>query len=200
MAAGERGGPHPDGVTPMSHLAPHQTSTEFEKDFARLTELIADIKIAMLTTRDEDGTLRSRPMGTQSAEEFDGHLYFFTDSDSAKVFELEDSDREVNVAYAHPGNQKYASLSGTARLSRDRALMEKHFNAGVKLWYPEGLEDPKIALLIVDVVKAEYWDSPSKPAMLMAMAQAAISGERIDAGRDRQLDLQRSTTREAVRH
>ena len=39
----------------------------------KLGELIEDIKIAMLTTVEEDGSLRSRPMGTQQVE-FDGEL------------------------------------------------------------------------------------------------------------------------------
>ena len=62
-----------------------------------LGALIKDIKFAMLTTVEDDGSLRSRPMATQQAE-FDGDLWFFTGASSAKVGEVQ-RDRQVNVSY-----------------------------------------------------------------------------------------------------
>ena len=58
-----------------------------QNDTAKLGELIKDIRVAMLTTVDNEGRLHSRPMATQQTE-FDGTLWFFTDSDSVKVHEL----------------------------------------------------------------------------------------------------------------
>src|SRR5919205_372923 len=49
-------------------MAEHDTSDE---NIRKLGELIQDIRIAMLTTVDDDGTLRSRPMGTLKTP-FDG--------------------------------------------------------------------------------------------------------------------------------
>ena len=46
-------------------------------DIQKLCDLIKGIKITMMTTVEEDGTLHSRPRGTQEAE-FDGDLWFFT--------------------------------------------------------------------------------------------------------------------------
>ncbi len=170
--------------------------SSYEQDLARLNELIADIDIAMLTTRDNDGSLRSRPMGTQSKGEFSGTLHFFTDIDSHKTLELEGS-RAVNVAYSNPGSHKYASLSGRARLTQDPAQLEQHWHAGLKIWFPQGLDDPKLALLSVQVSKAEFWDSYSKPATLLAMAKALITGTQADLGDDRQLDIKRGTSANA---
>ena len=50
----------------------HHTTNQ--EAIEKLRELIEDIDIAMLTTVEADGTLRSRPMGTQKAE-FDGDLW-----------------------------------------------------------------------------------------------------------------------------
>lgn len=170
-----------------------EAQSSYEKDLARLNDLIADINIAMLTTRDSDGSLRSRPMGTQSKGEFSGTLHFFTDMDSHKTLEVEDS-REVNVAYSNPRSQKYASLSGHARLSQDLAELEQHWHAGLKIWFPLGLDDPTLALLSVEVSRAEFWDSWSKPATLLSMAKALITGTTAKLGDDRQLDLKRGTS------
>jgi general stress protein 26 len=48
-----------------------------------------------------------------------------------------------------------------------------------KAWFPKGLEDPKIALLRVDVDRAEYWDAPSSAAVrLFGFAKAVLTGKR----------------------
>ena len=145
----------------------------------KIRELIKDIKFAMLTTIDDDGSLRSRPMATLQCE-FDGDIWFFTKADAPKVHEVE-HDQHVNVSYAEPDQQKYVSVSGTAMLVRDRSKIEELWNPLFKGWFPEGLDDPQIALLKVSVDKAEYWDSPSsKVVRLVGFLKAVITGKPID--------------------
>ena len=60
-------------------MAEHQNNDNTKK----LRELIKDIKYAMLTTTEDDGTLRSRPMATLQTE-FDGDLWFFTGADAVQ--------------------------------------------------------------------------------------------------------------------
>ncbi|MCU0493611.1 MAG: pyridoxamine 5'-phosphate oxidase family protein, partial [Chloroflexaceae bacterium] len=57
------------------------------ENMLKLREMIKDIQFAMFTTQEPDGTLRSRPMGTQQTE-FDGDLWFFTGDDSPKADEI----------------------------------------------------------------------------------------------------------------
>ncbi len=80
----------------------------------KLGELIKGIDIGMLTTREEDGTLRSRPMRVQEIE-FDGDLWFLTKADSGKVHEIE-INPQVCVSFARPDKQNYVSVSGDAEL------------------------------------------------------------------------------------
>src|SRR5688572_13578018 len=132
----------------------HQTD-----DVKKLAKLIKGIKVAMMTTRDDDGTLRARPMQTQN-EEFDGTLWFFTQASSHKVVEV-DHEHQVNLTYAEPSENRYVSVSGTATLVRDKAKIDQLWSPALKAWFPEGKDDPEVALLRVDVAKAEYWDAPS---------------------------------------
>lgn len=142
-----------------------------------LGELIKDIKFAMLTTVEDDGSLRSRPMGTQQVE-FDGDLWFFAGASSAKVGEIQ-HDRQVNVSYADTDHQRYVSVSGTAQLVRDRAKIEELWNPIFKAWFPDGLDDPDLALLKVAVERAEYWDSPSsKVVQLYGFVKTVATGKR----------------------
>lgn len=149
-----------------------------QDNIKKLHDLIKDIRFAMLTTVEDDGTLHSRPMATQEFE-FDGDLWFFTAADAAKVKEAQ-HDRHVNVSYSDPHNQKYVSVSGKAELVRDRTKIEELWNPLFKAWFPDGLEDPNLALLKVNVDKAEYWDSPSsKVVRLLGFAKAVITGKPI---------------------
>lgn len=151
-----------------------------------LWELIKDIKFAMLTTMDEDGTLRSRPMTTQQ-EPFDGDLWFFTPLDSAKVREI-NTEHQVNVSYADPGKHTYVSVCGVATLVRDRQKIEKFWNPSHKIWFPEGKDGPNLALLRVQVEKAEYWDSADNPVVRMIeFVKSAVTGNPQEMGENEKL-------------
>jgi general stress protein 26 len=145
---------------------------------AKVRELVDRMKVGMLTTIDDDGTLRSRPLQTLELDD-DGALWFFTAAHSPKVEEAAQHRGQVNVAYADPGRQDYLSVSGSAQLVRERAVMEAHWSAYVKAWFPEGLDDPELALLRVVIEKAEYWESPgSAVARWAGLARALATGDR----------------------
>ena len=146
------------------------------EDFARLKELIEEIRIAMMTTRDADGTLRSRPLQTLRCAD-EGTLWFFTSATSAKVEEAEAGGGQVNLSYASPDKMDYVSISGRATLSRDRKLMKALWNKWVEVFFPKGVDDPDLALLRVDIEKAEYWDSPGTAVgRAYAIAKALVTG------------------------
>ncbi len=149
------------------------------ENIKKLNELIKDIKFAMLTTADEEGQLHSRPMATLR-EPFDGTLWFFTYYESGKSHELE-KDHHVNVSFAAPDENRYVSLSGMARVFRDQAKAKELWNPALKAYFPQGLDDPNLALLRVDVQKAEYWDSPSsKVVQAFGFLKAVTTGKRYE--------------------
>ncbi len=162
--------------------------TDHNENIKKLRELIKDIRFAMLTTVEEDGTLRSRPMATQQVE-FDGDIWFFTNASAPKVDESQ-RNQHVNVSYSEPKDQKYVSVSGTAQLVRDRHKIEQLWNPLYKAWFPNGLDDPDLALLKVSVDKAEYWNSPSSAVVrLVGFLKAVVTGEPIgNAGENEKIE------------
>lgn len=143
----------------------------------KLRQLITDIDFAMLTTVTEDGLLRSRPMSTQQFDTQSGELWFFTSDDSGKTDEIA-HDQKVGLSYAAPNKQDYVSISGRARIVRDKAKMAELWSAPVKIWFPKGLEDPHLALLCVEIEAAEYWDAPSgMMVQLYGLAKLALTGK-----------------------
>jgi general stress protein 26 len=154
----------------------------------KLYGLIKDVKIAMMTTVDMDGTLHSRPMHNQEADEH-GDLWFFTQIQSPKITEIS-RDNEVNLAFSDPGSQTYVSVSGKAEIVRDKAKIEEKWSEPLRAWFPKGVDDPQIALLRVHPAKGEYWDSPSSTLVhLYGYAKAAITGQPPHPGDQKKVDL-----------
>lgn len=168
-----------------------QTRTDdktHQEQIEKLNELIHDIEFAMLVTAETDGTLRSRPMATQKRE-FAGELWFFTKASAPKVDEVE-HDHHINVAYAAPAKQRYVSISGTAKVVRDRAKIEELWTPDLKAYFPDGVDDPDIALLHIRPSQAEYWDAPSSSIVYFAgMAKAVLQGETYRPGENEKIDL-----------
>ena len=156
-------------------------STYRQQQLSKLGELINDIRIAMFTTVDEDGSLRSRPMAAPQ-EVFEGELWFFTGEDAPEAEEAQ-QHRQVNVSFADPGHQNYVSVSGMARLVRDRQKMEELWSSWLRTWFPRGLDGPNLALLKVEVEKAEYWDAAaSTMVQFYGLVKATLTGKAPQAG------------------
>lgn len=155
----------------------------------KLWQLVGEIRLAMLTTRDE-GVLRSRPMECVKVED-DGVLWFFTKASSPKTAEVAE-DREVNLALADKANQNYVSLSGRAAIVRDRAKASELWNEDQRTWFPGGIDDPELALLRVKVEQAEYWDRPSSAMVAAHGLVRAVTDEAPELGENEKLTFERS--------
>lgn len=158
-------------------------------DLQKLRELVKDIDFCMLTTVDENNDLHSRPMSVNGDIDPDGDLWFFTNVSSHKVSEIARLPK-VNVSFADPENQHYVSITGTAQLVRDRDKIEELWKPEFKMWFPEGKDDPEIALLRVNLEKAEYWDSPSSTiAYVMNLVTSVVTGKEADYGENKKLNF-----------
>ena len=147
----------------------------------KLADLIEAASIAMLTTEEADGSLRSRPLATLQMDA-EGKLWFFTALSSGKVGEI-DQHRKVNLSYANIEKQSYVSVCGSARLFRDPEKMRQLWTPWIEPWFPDGLKDPDLALLEITVSEAEYWDAPtSRTRRLFGLAKAMTTGNTDELG------------------
>ena len=158
-----------------------------EESVKKLGALIKDIQMAMLTTID-GGVLRARPMATQDTD-FNGELWFFTSDKTHKVAEIE-KDNRANVSYSKPNDNVYVSVSGAVSIVKDREKIEELWNPAYKAWFPDGLDDPTICLLKINVEQAEYWDSPSSTIVhIVGFVKALVTGERAQGGENEKITL-----------
>jgi general stress protein 26 len=159
-----------------------------EQGVKKIGELIKDIRMAMLTCTDADGTLHSRPMATQERD-FDGTLYFLTGKNSHKLEEIR-NDSHVNLAYANPDKNQWVSVAGTATAARDKQKIDELWSPFHKAWFPEGKEDPNLTVLRVDVDSVEYWEAASgKMVQVAGLVKAMVTGQSYRPGENKTVDM-----------
>lgn len=148
-------------------VQPMTTFRDSEQQLQNLRELIKNIDYGMFTTVDNDGSLHSYPMSKSGNINSDATLWFFTYADSHKVAEVEHYP-QVNVSFVSAEQQRFVSISGTSQLVKDRNKMRELWKPELQTWFPKGLDEPNIALLMVNISQVNYWDSVSsfKPQKL----------------------------------
>ncbi|WP_413583243.1 pyridoxamine 5'-phosphate oxidase family protein [Bdellovibrio sp. HCB288] len=130
----------------------------------KLSDLISDIKIAMLVTVSGGNSLHSAPLVTQGIEA-DGSLWFIISRASQKASDIQNENR-VNITYS--GSGTYVSVTGFAELIDDHPeKVRQMWSKGYEVWFPQGPNDPNVQLLKVEIEKAEYWEGHSNPVSKM---------------------------------
>ncbi len=118
--------------------------------------LLKRFHTAMLVTLSGERGLHARPMAIARVED-DGHLWFLTGVDTAKVHEIE-HDSHVFLT-AQDGDSAFLSVEGRATLIGDRAKIADLWREPFRVWFPGGKDDPNIELISVRPERGEFWDS-----------------------------------------
>jgi general stress protein 26 len=156
-------------------------------EMQKVADKIKDIKTAMLVSLESDGCLRSRPM--QLLQINGNDLLFLTGYQSGLSHEIT-HDSHVNLSFADESKMIFVSLSGKAAVSKEAALIDELWQEPYRAWFPEGKDDPNIAVLRVSVDHAEYWDSPTSPVVhAIGFAKAMLTGQKADPGDHEKLDI-----------
>jgi general stress protein 26 len=155
-----------------------------------LYRLIDGIEVAMFTTRTADGHLVSRPMAVQGHEpELGADLWFVTDVETHKLDELQ-ADPHVNVSFYRDRTREWVSVSGRARMVRDRDKIRQLYAPDWRAWFGDeggerngGPDDPRLTLIAVEADSVIYMmnDAPT-PIVLFEVAKGLLTGQRPDVG------------------
>jgi general stress protein 26 len=160
--------------------------TEVRTPVEQLNELVRGIQFAMFTTIHVDGSPHSCPMATQEADA-GGHLWFFTRTDTSKMLALRDN-KNVCVAYADAGTERYVSVTGIGELIRNEAKARELWNPLYKAWFPHGLDDPNLILIRVLITDAEHWSAAQgKMVRIVGFSKGAIAAEEYPSTSSRDL-------------
>jgi len=146
-----------------------------EDQTQHLHELLRSFDTAMLITRHGDEQ-HGRPMAIAT---FEGPstLWFVTQADSPKALEIE---RDPRVSVTFQSEKRFIALSGIASLVRDRAKIDALWSPTWRAWFPDGKDDPNIALVRVRIEDAEFWDNAGMNGVryVFEAVRAVLSGEK----------------------
>jgi hypothetical protein len=117
-------------------------------------------------------------------------------ADMPKVAEISAEPR-VNLSYYKDRTKEWVSISGEARVSRDRAKIRELWEPDWKFWFPDeggerdgGAEDPRIVLIGVDAVSAQYMTLEKPQALvLFDLVAAKVTGKTPEMVRVKHLRL-----------
>jgi general stress protein 26 len=167
--------------------------TDQTGEISRLAELAKGIRIAMLTTVDEEGHFISVPMAQQEVE-FDGDLWFFAERDSRVVRNL---TLNPHVGVTLSSSDTWISIDGDGEVVQDPAKARELWNSWVEAWLPQGPDDPNVVLIKVTGHGAEYWDTPGgRAASILSFAKAKITGKRYEGAENERVDLDSAAAEE----
>jgi len=156
-----------------------------EEATQKFKKLVTEINVCMFITHHE-GTPNhefdhTRPMATIDVED-NGTLWFYTDIRSIKVAEVS-TENTVHLVYAHPGKESYLDVWGKARVVTDKPTIKNKWKPIVKAWFPDGAEDPNLALLQVQPRNIYYWDAEmGKMVAFLKIAASAVTGKQLSEG------------------
>ena len=155
----------------------------------KLRKLIEQVNVAMLNSLKANGEFYSRPMNTMELDE-DGNLYFFSDEHTPTEHDI-CVNNKVSVTYTNPETNTYIALSGKLYLAHDKAKIDNLWIPAMKAWFPEGKTDPRLTLIRVEVLKAEYWDTAeSDMVVLFNVLKAIIKGKTYSQGEHQKIDFE----------
>ena len=68
-----------------------------------------------------------------------------------------DQNKNVGLTYQANGGLQIA-LEGDARLVRDKAEFESHWNPDLDKWFEDGVDTEGLVMIKVDATRIHYWN------------------------------------------
>lgn len=144
----------------------------------RLWKALEDTRIGMLGLPGD----HMQPM-TGFRDDTDGSVWFFTRDDTDLARRAAVDPQKAMFCLISKDRELYACVGGRLSLSRERARVERFWNPVVAAWYPEGRDDPALALLRLEPEDAQVWLSTKGPVRFAwEVAKANVTGREPDMG------------------
>ncbi len=144
-----------------------------------LDDVLDGIRFAMVATY-EAGALKARPLAVQ---EVDGSTIRFLVSTSAEwVRALGAGGSPALLTFAQEKGNTWVAVEGTARELDDRATVARLYDPVNDAFF-DGVDDPQIRVLEVQVERGEWWDGPSgRLGQALGILGTKLTGDTKKAG------------------
>lgn len=157
-----------------THRHPDFSQHGDDVTFMETLDAALEIRYAMAVTA--AGGLSARPLTTRAADP-DGVLWFLVGA-SGEIARDVAADPQILLVYAKPGDSRYLSVGGTARLLHDEQRAQRLWTRWATPYFPGGPDDPDLRVLRVDISKVEIWEPHgTRVGQFMRLAAAAMGAD-----------------------
>lgn len=151
--------------------------TEASKRIKKMVELSKSCFFC--TVNGQGRSLGVRPMSIQKVD-IDGTLWFLSANDSHKNAEIAANDT-VRLYFQGSAHSDFLYLDGYASITEDPVLIKDLWEPILKVWFTEGIKDPRISAIKFVPKQGYYWDNKHGNAISgVKMAWGAIIGKTLD--------------------
>lgn len=151
-----------------------------EEATKKIKELANSGKTCFFCTNNAPGqSFATRPMAVQKIDD-DGNFWFLSTIDSHKNDELL-ADPTVQLLFQGASYINFMNIYGEATILKDKEKIKELWEPTMKVWFTEGVDDPRISVIKVEPIEGYYWDNKHGQAiaLIKRLAGAAI-GKTID--------------------
>ncbi len=131
-----------------------QNNAVLEMDLITLRQIIGKSRVCMLGTY-HNHEMNFNPMSHVDIDEF-GNLWFFITLISNTAADLV-KNSSVILTYTNEPERVFITVKGTAMLENNKVKMKELFTSYLNAWFPGGIKDPSISLLVVQPEELEFW-------------------------------------------
>ncbi len=125
------------------------------------------------------GSSGARPMSVRKVDD-NGTLWFLSASDSHTNLEIAQNPA-VRLFFQGSEYADFMHLTGIATVTTDKARIKELWDSTLKVWFTEGIDDPRITAIGLKPQGGYYWDN--KHGMVVAGAKmlvGAVLGKTLD--------------------
>ena len=121
----------------------------------------------------------TRPMSVQKFDE-QGNFWFLSANDSHKNDEIA-AEPTVQLLFQGSDYSDFLHIYGKATISENRQKIKELWQPILKVWFTEGVDDPRISVIKVEPLEGYYWDTKNNMVVGMIKRVAgAIAGKTTD--------------------
>jgi general stress protein 26 len=143
-------------MTEHHHQDADTPTTQGRDAIPAIAEQLREIDTCMFATRGDNGELRARPMSNNGKVDWDGSSWFFAPGDGRLVAELR-RDPTALTTYRADDRFAWVALSGSASIVDDAEAKRERWLPELDRWFPNGPDDPNVALIRLDARAASWW-------------------------------------------
>jgi len=122
-------------------------------------DILNKIDICLMSSYKEDRQIHTRPMAVVRKKDSQEPCLYFYIKNSSQVEKEIKGKKDVYLSYMDSNSHLYVSFKGQGEIKHDENLKRELWSPKLKNWFPEGLDDPDLGLVEVQLLKAYIWDS-----------------------------------------